>query len=123
MHIDLITIFPTMFEAVLGQSILKRAQASGRVAIQVHDLRRYTHDKRRPVDDRPSGGGPGMVLKAAPIFEALEDVETRRHGSQAARSPEGCQVVLMAPQGSRLTQALAKDLTRYQHLVIICGHY
>ena len=72
MHIDILTIFPEMFPAWLGTSILKRAQARGRLCVRVHNLRDYTHDKRRTVDDRPYGGGPGMVLKIEPIAEALD---------------------------------------------------
>ena len=84
MQIDVITIFPEMFPRVLGASIVKRAQVSGRLTIRVHDLRRYTHDKRRTVDDRPYGGGPGMVMKVEPIAEALEDLQRRFCGAPQA---------------------------------------
>ena len=122
MRIDIITIFPAMFEAVLGQSILKRAQQRDLVRIIVHDLRTYTHDKRRTVDDRPYGGGPGMVLKPEPLFEAVEAIEHEVHGD-AGRSAQHCQVVLTAAQGQRLDQPLLGALSRYAHLVILCGHY
>ena len=84
MQVDVITIFPKMFAPVVGESILKRAQESGAVRIDVHDLRSYTHDKRRTVDDRPYGGGPGMVLKPEPVFEAVEAIEANRHGRTKA---------------------------------------
>ena len=122
MRIDVITIFPAMCAPVIGQSILQRAQEQGRVTIEVHDLRDYTHDKRRTVDDRPYGGGPGMVMKPEPIAEAIAAIESRRHGSTARPRP-GCQVVLMGPGGSRLTQSAAKALSQLEHLLIVCGHY
>ena len=123
MHIDIITLFPKMFPPVLGESILKRAQESAAVSIEIHDLRDYTHDQRRTVDDRPYGGGPGMVLKPEPVFEAVEAVETTRHGRVGPRPQRGCGIILMSPGGIRLTQALAQDLARLEHLLILCGHY
>ncbi len=117
MHIDLITIFPEMFPAVLGASILKRAQEHGRLTVRVRNLRDYTHDKHRSVDDRPYGGGPGMVMRPEPIFEAVADAK------RVCASHQGCQTVLLAPQGERLTNALAKELAAREHLILICGHY
>ena len=115
----MITIFPEMFPGVLGSSILKRAQERGLVQIAVHDLRDYTHDKRRTVDDRPYGGGPGMVMKPEPIFEAIDDI--RRSCGHSSRG--GCQTILMSPQGEPLSSDIAKALAAVQHLTIICGHY
>ena len=124
MQIDVITIFPKMFPALLGESMLKRAQTGGTVTIDIHDLRRYTHDKRRTVDDRPYGGGPGMVLKPEPVFEAVEALEAKRHGSRPRRDKAGgCEIILMSPAGVRLTQTVAQQLTPRHHLVILCGHY
>ena len=123
LQIDIITIFPTMCAPVLGESIMKRAQASGIVSVVIHDLRDYTHDARRTVDDRPYGGGAGMVLKPEPVFEAVEAIETRRHGSVQGRPRGGCEVILMSPGGVRLTQTLAQELGRLDHLVVLCGHY
>ena len=123
LQIDIVTIFPTMCAPVLGESIMKRAQASGIVSVVVHDLRDYTHDARRTVDDRPYGGGAGMVLKPEPVFEAVEAIETNRHGRVAARPRRGCEVILMSPGGVRLTQTLAQELGRLDHLVVLCGHY
>ncbi|MBI4340836.1 MAG: tRNA (guanosine(37)-N1)-methyltransferase TrmD [Candidatus Omnitrophica bacterium] len=134
MRIDILTIFPRMFDAVLGESILKRAQASGRLRVAVHDLRRWTRDKHHSVDDRPYGGGPGMVMKPGPIFEALEDLRrdcqaclrrasraVSRRGRQAHAG--GCQTLLMSPRGEPLCAAAAEELVRREHLIIICGHY
>lgn len=123
MQIDVITIFPEMFAPVLDASILKRAQGRGLVQIQVHNLRDYTTDKRRTVDDRPYGGGPGMLMKPEPIGKAVEAIEANRHAPKSARVKSGCRIVLMAPQGVRLTHALAKELSGLSHLVILCGHY
>jgi len=112
MEIDILTLFPRIFEGPLEESILKRAQTKGAVTVRVHNLRDFTHDKHRVVDDKPYGGGPGMLMKPEPIFEAVE--KFRRADSR---------VVLMTPQGAALTQARAQEFSRATHLVIICGHY
>ncbi len=114
MRIDVITIFPAMFSPVLNESIIQRAQEAGILDIRVHDLRAYTHDKRRTVDDRPYGGGPGMVMKPEPLFEAVEAIRPQ--------APAGC-TILMSPQGERLTPALAKKLASMQRLIVVCGRY
>jgi len=119
MQIDVITIFPEMFPGALGASIIKRAQEQGRLRVTVRDLRRFTHDRRRTVDDRPYGGGPGMVMKPEPIFEAVEAV--KRDCGHAGR--EGCRTILMSPQGERFSTAAAQALARCEHLLIVCGHY
>ena len=122
MQIDVITIFPEMFPPVLGSSILKRAQEAGRLRVTVHDLRAYTHDRRRTVDDRPYGGGPGMVMKPEPIFKAVEAI---RHscGHTGPAAARGCQTMLLSPQGERLSSSLAQELAAINHLLLICGHY
>ena len=112
MEIDVLTLFPRVFEGPLEESILKRAQNKGRVTVRVHNLRDFTHDKHRVVDDKPYGGGPGMLMKPEPIFEAVERFQRA----------DSC-VVLMTPQGPALTQARAQEFSRRPHLVIICGHY
>lgn len=112
MQIDVVTLFPRIVEGPLEESILKRARERGRVTIRVHNLRDFAHDKHRVVDDKPFGGGPGMVLKPEPIFEAVEKL--RRADSR---------VILMCPQGRRLTQSVARELAGHPHLIIICGHY
>ncbi|MBI4322933.1 MAG: tRNA (guanosine(37)-N1)-methyltransferase TrmD [Candidatus Omnitrophica bacterium] len=123
MRIDIVTIFPEMFAPVVGSSILKRAQAGRRVRIQIHDLRDYTTDKRRTVDDRPYGGGPGMVMKPEPIFKAVEAIEAKAHGPRRPKRQRACRMILMAAQGTPLTQAHAQRLCGLSHLVLIAGHY
>jgi len=112
LKIDVITIFPSMLEGFLGQSILRRAREAGLVHINLIDLRDFTTDRHRTTDDRPYGGGPGMVMKPEPIFRAVEKV----------RTPDS-RVILMTPQGERFTQNHARELARESHLIFICGHY
>ena len=112
MEFDILTLFPGIFAGPLDESILKRARESGLVQIRVHNLRDFTHDKHRVVDDRPYGGGPGMLMKPEPIFEAVEKLQR----------PESS-VVLMTPQGRPFTQSLAGQFASQPHLIIICGHY
>ena len=114
MRIDIITIFPKMFRPVLDESIIKRAQNKGKVKICIHDLRDYTFDKHRKVDDRPFGGGSGMVMGPEPIFSAVSKLKSSRAKTK---------VVLLAPQGERFSQAKAKSLSKCKHLIFICGHY
>ena len=121
MKIDVITIFPDMFPQILGASMLKRAQDSGRLRIAVHDLRRFTHDKHHSVDDRPYGGGPGMVMRVEPITEAIEAI--KRHCAEHAADAQRCQTILMSPQGERCSPPLARALSTCPHLIMICGHY
>jgi len=128
MHIDIITIFPKMFEPVLNESIIKRAQNKGKVRISVHDLRAYTTDKHRKVDDRPFGGGSGMVMRPEPIFEAVEHVKSKI--SRQSRDPDlksgknqQSTIILLCPQGKKLDQGLAKKLSKEKNLILICGHY
>jgi tRNA (guanine37-N1)-methyltransferase len=115
MRIDIISIFPKMFSAVLDESIIKRAQQKGKVKIFTHDLRDYTYDKHRKVDDRPFGGGSGMVIQVEPIFRALQAIKKKIKGKS--------KVVLLSPQGKRLNQAYAKKLSGCRNLIFICGHY
>ncbi len=112
LHIDIITIFPPMVRGFLDESIMKRAAQQGAVIFQVINLRDFTSDRHQTVDDRPYGGGPGMILKAEPFFKAVE----------SARTP-GARVVLMSPQGRPFSQVLAGELAREQHLIFLCGHY
>jgi len=118
MRIDIITIFPRMFEPVLNESIVKRAQNKGRVRIYIHNLRDYSQDKHKKVDDRPFGGGSGMVMRLEPIFRAVE--ASIRNTQYAIRNT---QVILLTPQGKTLTQKVCKKLAKYKHLILICGHY
>jgi len=119
MRIDIITIFPEMFAQILNTSILKRAQTKGKVQIKVHNLRDYTLDKHRKVDDRPFGGGSGMVMSPEPIFRAVEAIKEKNPKIAKSKS----RVILLSPQGKKLNQVLAKKLAGYKHLILICGHY
>lgn len=112
MRIDIVTIFPEIAEGPLGTSIIGRAVEAGRVGIRCHDLRDYTTDRHRQVDDMPYGGGPGMVMKPEPFFAAVADLKT-----------EGTKVILMTPQGKPFRQAQAVELARETHLILLCGHY
>lgn len=112
MRIDIINIFPEICLAPLRESIIGRAQETGRVNLRAHDLRDWTHDRHRQVDDLPYGGGPGMVMKPEPFFEAVE----------ALRTPEA-RVILLTPQGRRFDQAEARRLSAESHLILLCGHY
>jgi tRNA (guanine37-N1)-methyltransferase len=112
---DVITIFPTMVQAMLAEGVIARARERGIVDITVRDLREYTTDRHRTVDDVPYGGGPGMVMKPEPLFRAVEAIEAE-HGQPSA-------VVLMSPQGQRLTHAVAERFSREPRLVVICGRY
>lgn len=118
MRIDIATIFPSMFDAVLNQSILKRALEKGKVKIGVHDIRDYTLDKHRKVDDRPYGGGCGMVMSPQPIFSAAEGIFKKSRSLKKNR-----RVLLLSAKGRRLTQRDFKSLSKKQHLILICGHY
>ena len=114
MRFDIITIFPDMFAPVLNDSIVKRAQEKKKIAIHVHDLRAYAADKkRRSVDDRPFGGGPGMVLMPQPLFDAVKKIKGKRKAH----------VIYTSPAGKPFSQPLAKRLTKHKNLIIICGHY
>jgi len=115
MRIDIITIFPGMFSAVLDESIVKRAQQKGKVKIFVHDLRKYSLDKHRKVDDRPFGGGSGMVIQAEPIFRAVEAIKKEIKGR--------ARVILLCPQGRTFNQGHARKLSKCSNLIFICGHY
>ena len=123
MRVDVITIFPGMFEAVLGESIIKRARAAGLLDVVLHDLRGYTHDAHRSVDDRPYGGGPGMVMKPEPLFEAVEAILGAEVTTQHRNGARTQQTILMSPQGQPLTSALARRLAGMDRLLILCGHY
>jgi tRNA (guanine37-N1)-methyltransferase len=110
--IDILTLFPDICRAPLGESIMKRAQKNGIVDLRVHNLRDWTTDKHHVVDDAPFGGGQGMIMKPEPIFAAVEDLR-----NQASR------VVLMSPAGDRFDQQMATQLSQEPHIIILCGHY
>ena len=112
MHIDIITLFPDIFFGPLSSSIVGRAVKNGIVEINAVNLRDYTHDRHQTVDDKPFGGGPGMLMKPEPLFEAVE-----------ALRKENTKVILTGPRGVKFNQKMAKELTNEDHLIIICGHY
>ena len=112
MKIDVLTLFPGMFPGPLDESIIKRACESGRLQLGVHDLRDYTHDRHRTVDDRPFGGGPGMLLKPEPLFEAVESLRG-----------EKTRVILTSPAGRPFRQEIARELAGEKHVLLICGSY
>lgn len=121
MRIDVLTIFPEFFTQVFDFGIIRRAKLAGIVEIGIHDIREYAADKHKMVDDRPFGGGDGMVLKPEPIFAAVENLLGTTDRNAYA---EGTSVVLLSPQGSTLRQSIAKGIAdATKHLVLICGRY
>ena len=112
LRIDVITIFPAMLGGFLGESMLKRAAAMDAVRFQIVNLRDFSTDRHHTVDDRPYGGGPGMIMKVEPLFKAVESLRT-----PAAR------VILLTPQGRCFDQVMAREMTRASHLIFVCGHY
>jgi len=112
MKIDVLTLFPAMFAGPLDQSIIRRARERGLLDLRLHNLRDWTHDRHRTVDDRPFGGGPGMLLKPEPIFEAVASL----------RGPD-TRCILMGPAGRRFDQFVARELAALPHLILICGSY
>src|SRR6516164_2747165 len=147
MRFDIITIFPGFFGGFFEHGIVRRAQAEGRVTVNVHDLRNFTHDRHRTVDDRPFGGGEGMVLKPEPLAEALEwlGIRAKAERSGGPGSPENAtadpstasadadsahddiglqsRVILLSAQGRPFSQAAARELARLDRVVLICGRY
>ncbi|TMB47186.1 MAG: tRNA (guanosine(37)-N1)-methyltransferase TrmD [Chloroflexi bacterium] len=113
MRFDVVTIFPAMFAPVFEAGVVGRAREAGRIQLRAHDLREYTHDRHRQVDDMPFGGGPGMVMKPEPAIEAVEALRIENRGP----------VVLMEPWGERLDQELAAELAAEDGLIIVCGRY
>ena len=120
MQIDVLTIFPQMFDVPFGFGIFRRAIDQNLVSVNVHNIRDYTHDKHHTVDDYPYGGGPGMMFKPGPVFEAVEAVKARIPREPGAVEPP---VILLTPQGRLFNQQIAMELSEYPHLIFICGHY
>src|SRR6476619_3190352 len=112
MRIQVLTLFPGMFAGPLDESIVKRAREAGLLELGIHNLRDYAHDRHKTVDDRPFGGGPGMLLKPEPIFEAVEHLATE----------QTC-VVLLTPAGRKFEQRIARELASQTHLLLVCGSY
>ena len=120
MQINFVTIFPDFFRGPLDYGIVRRAREAGLVKIEIHDLRAFTRDRHRTVDDRPFGGGEGMVLKPEPIFECVESLKIAPREERGAAKQS---VVLLSAQGKRLDQTLASELAELDQLVLICGRY
>src|SRR5437870_7127555 len=120
MKIDILTIFPDFFRGPLDYGIIRRARESGLVTIEVHDLRAFAHDRHRTVDDRPFGGGEGMILKPEPIFECVESLNVAPRDERDAGKQS---VVLLSAQGKRFDQKLASELAELDRIVLICGRY
>jgi tRNA (guanine37-N1)-methyltransferase len=112
MKIDVLTLFPAMFAGPLDESIIRRAREAGRLDLAIHNLRDYAHDRHKTVDDRPFGGGPGMLLKPEPIFEAVESLTRER-----------TRVILLSPAGRPFSQAIAREMAGLEHVLMVSGHY
>ena len=112
MKIDVLTLFPAMFAGPLDESIVKRAREAKLLDLKIHNLRDWTHDRHKTVDDKPFGGGPGMLLKVEPIFEAIESL-----------SRAETKVILLSPSGRKFTQEIARELSQEKDLLLVCGSY
>ncbi|MBU0580807.1 MAG: tRNA (guanosine(37)-N1)-methyltransferase TrmD [Candidatus Margulisbacteria bacterium] len=113
MQIDIITLFPEMFSGPFSESLLKKAQEKKLIQINVHQLRDYAHDKHKQVDDKPFGGGTGMVIKCEPVFEAVEKI----------KKDKNARIILTCPQGKTFTHKKAQELAKAKQLIFLCGHY
>lgn len=152
MRVEIVTIFPGFFTGIFEHGIVRRAQSEGLATISIHDLRNFTHDRHRTVDDRPFGGGEGMVLKPEPLAEALQSLgitptispnpapsvaclatvhdfsraanaEEKKEGASAPEAPKATRVILLSAQGRPFTQSIARDLARLDRIVLLCGRY
>lgn len=121
MRFDIVTIFPVFFAGIFEHGVVRRAVAAERVAIGIHDLRAFTHDRHRTVDDRPFGGGEGMVLKPEPIAEALGSLGIAAKPQRSAT--QGARVILLSAQGRRFHQTVARELASLDRIVLVCGRY
>jgi len=115
MRIDIVTLFPSVFTGPFGESIVKRAQEKEILKINLHNLRCFTFDRHRSVDDAPFGGGAGMVMKIEPIYRALKQIKEKIRGT--------VKVILLSPQGRKFTQSVVKELAQVKNLILLCGHY
>lgn len=113
MQIDIVTIFPKMFDSPFAESIVARAVKEGKVTIKIHDLRNWTSDKRKTVDEKPFGGGAGMIMMIEPIYKALEELDPERKATR----------ILLTARGARIMQEKVRELSTKNHLILICGHY
>jgi len=116
MKIDILTLFPGMFKGIFNESIIKRARAAKKLKINIHNLRDWSRDKHKKADDKPYGGGCGMVMSAQPVFEAVKELRSQVKSQKS-------KVILLSPQGKKLDQKLAQKLSKNKHIILICGHY
>lgn len=125
MRFSVLTIFPQIIDSYIGESILKRAKQKGLIEVQAVDIRKFSIDKHRTVDDRPYGGGPGMILKVEPIFKALKNLGLlKERGGRICRSKKrGTKILILDPAGKKFNQEMAGKLAKEKHLVLICGRY
>lgn len=114
MRIDIVTGLPKLLESPLQESIIRRGQEKGKIEILVHDLRDFTHDKHKTIDDTPYGGGAGMVLKPEPVFECVESLQSQRTYDE---------IIFLSADGEKFTQAIANELSLKKNVILICGHY
>ena len=112
MRFDILTLFPALFDGVFTESILNKARERGFLFVDIHDIREETHDKHQSADDSPFGGGPGMVMLADPIIRSIDKLKTK-----------GSHTIFLCPSGVPLTQDKVKELSKYEHLILVCGHY
>jgi tRNA (guanine37-N1)-methyltransferase len=115
MHFHILTIFPEFFSGPFDHGVVSRAKSAGRLEIQIHDLRNWTYDRHKTVDDRPFGGGEGMLLKPEPVFQAVESILPERQAGQ--------RVILLSAQGGKFDQSVARELAELTDLVLVCGRY
>ena len=123
MRVDILTIFPDFFRGPLDYGIIRRARETGLVDVNIHDLRNFAHDKHRTVDDRPFGGGEGMVLKPDPIFECVESLGGLASRAERVTGRAAQSVIVLSPQGRRLDQSVAAEFSALERIVLICGRY
>lgn len=124
MKIDIVSVQPKMFEGFLNESIVARAQAKGACDLHIHNLRDFTHDKHKKVDDKPFGGGPGMLMMCGPWFEAIEHLCAKVKVEGQGQDVGGrCRVIMTSPAGKKFTQRDAEELAKEDHLIFMCGHY
>ncbi len=123
MKFDILTIFPKIFDSYTSESIIKRAQEKGLIKIQAHNLRDFTTDKHHKVDDSPYGGGPGMVLKLEPIYKAVRALSLKFKVQSSRKTKGGTRVILFSTRGKKFDNTIAKRLSKYDQLILICGRY
>src|SRR5688572_13386136 len=129
MRFDVLTLFPAIFDGYLGQSLLKKAIDAGLVDVQLHDIRAWSKEKHNKVDDRPFGGGPGMILQVEPVVDAVEAVQQMAQPPQAGKQPPQAgkqppgHLILLSPQGRRFDQTVVEELAEKERLLLLCGRY